>query len=39
MLVKTKHNKATTWMMAAMDVSMVDCKLRAKYNVAKREVK
>lgn len=29
-LLRTKHNRATTWTMAAMDVRIVDCKLKAK---------
>lgn len=39
MLLRTKQSRAATWMMAVMEVNMVDCKLRAKYRVAKREAK
>ncbi|MPC29385.1 hypothetical protein E2C01_022614 [Portunus trituberculatus] len=39
MLLRTKQSSAATWMMAVMEVNMVDCKLRAKYRVAKREAK
>lgn len=39
MLLRTKQRRATTCTMAAMEVKMVDCRLRAKYRVANRERK
>lgn len=39
MLLRTKQSRATTCTMAAMEVKMVDCRLRAKYRVPKREMK
>ena len=38
-LLKTKHIRAITWITAAIVVRIVDCKLRAKYNVANSDEK
>lgn len=39
MLLRTKQRRATSCTIAAMEVKIVDCRLRAKYRVANREMK